>query len=96
VVSDAFIAVVIVIAVIATLRGDVSKLDVIRIGRTLITLAAIGLTLLYVPTWLYESIFDRDAPSWLTIATTAPILVLASMTPILLTPPRSTKRNQES
>jgi hypothetical protein len=64
---------------------------VVRVGKTILTVAVIGLTILYVPSWLYESLFDLDAPTWLTFATALPVLILAFVTHLMLTIPRNTQ-----
>jgi hypothetical protein len=96
VVPNALVPIIIVVAIIAIVRGDASMRDLIKIGKTIGIITAIGLTILYVPAWLYESILNRDAPTWLTYITTIPVLILAFITHLVLTVPPKPRPDQSA
>ena len=95
-VPNALIPIIIVVAIIAIVRGDASMRDLIKIGKTIGVISAIGLTILYVPTWLYESILNHDAPTWLIYGTTIPVLILAFITSLVLTVPPKTRPDERA
>jgi len=92
-VPDALVPIVIVLAIIAIIRGDASSRDIARIGRSLVIITAIALTILYIPTGLYEALVNRSAPTWLIVATSIPIVLLAVFTPALLPIPTKNRRD---
>jgi hypothetical protein len=71
------LAILVIVLLIAVLSGRVAMTDAIKIVVTVLTLSAVGLFILYVPSSLYESIRGKDAPTWLTGVTAVMALALA-------------------